>query len=115
MDATHITDQLTERRAALKELNATAKASSLSTVDLDQSRVGRLSRMDALQMQAMAQEEQRRRTVELQRIEGALDRLKAVDFGYCVVCDETIGAKRLALDPSVPTCIQCARNAEKKP
>ena len=108
----HIKIQLSERRLALQGLNAAAK-DSLSTVDLDQSRVGRLSRMDALQMQAMAQEEDRRRKLELLRIDAALARLQAGDFGFCVVCDEAIGAKRLALDPSLPTCIRCAREAEK--
>lgn len=113
MNPTEVKDQLNNRRTVLEELCAAAKI-SLATVDLDQSRVGRLSRMDAMQMQAMAQEEDRRRKVELVRIEAALQRLEAGDYGYCIVCDETIRAKRLELDPSVPTCIQCARNAEQK-
>lgn len=77
-------------------------------MELDQTRVGRLSRMDALQGQAMAQETERRRKNELQRIEAALLRVESGDYGYCVTCGEEISAKRLALDPSTPLCIDCA-------
>lgn len=77
-------------------------------VELDQSKVGRLSRMDALQGQAMALAVDQRRKVQLQRIEAALKRIEKGDFGYCVTCDEEIASKRLELDPAVPTCIGCA-------
>jgi len=77
-------------------------------VELDQSKVGRLSRMDALQGQAMALALDQRRKVEIQRIDGALSRIKEDDFGYCVSCDEEIALKRLELDPATPTCIACA-------
>ncbi|WP_206378196.1 TraR/DksA family transcriptional regulator [Sneathiella limimaris] len=77
-------------------------------VELDQTRMGRLSRMDALQGQAMAQETRRRREVELKRIEAALERIASGDYGYCVTCEEKIADKRLELDPSTPTCIDCA-------
>ncbi len=79
-------------------------------VELDQSRVGRLSRMDALQGQAMAKETERRRKNELSRIEAALTRVENDDYGYCVTCDEEISEKRLELDPSAPFCIDCARS-----
>lgn len=45
-------------------------------VTLDQTMVGRLSRMDALQGQAMAEEVKRRRDKELIRIKAALSRLE---------------------------------------
>lgn len=113
MNIAEIKNKLTDRRLLLEGLNRVAKE-SLATVDLDQSRVGRLSRMDAMQMQAMAKEEDRRRKLEVLRIDAALERLKSEAFGYCVTCDEAIGPKRLALDPSTPTCIQCARDSEHK-
>ena len=50
-----------------------------SAVELDQAKVGRLSRMDALQMQAMAQAADRRRALELQKIKSALDRIDSGD------------------------------------
>ena len=96
--------------ARREELLAVMKSSTGDSrpVELDQSRVGRLSRMDALQGQAMAQETGRRRKNELQRIEAALSRVETGDYGYCVTCGEEISAKRLALDPSTPLCIDCA-------
>ena len=80
-------------------------------VTVDQSMVGRLSRMDALQNQAMALEAERRRAVEIQRIDAALARIEDGEFGYCAVCGEDIEAKRLEHDPTVPSCIACARDA----
>ncbi len=77
-------------------------------VELDQTKVGRLSRMDALQGQAMALAVDQRRKIEIQRIEAALERIENDDYGYCVSCDEEIAIKRLELDPAAPTCIKCA-------
>ena len=55
--------------------------------ELDQQRIGRLSRMDAMRQQAMEDETGRRRDKELHRIASALDRLESEDFGYCTACD----------------------------
>ncbi|MES9936009.1 MAG: TraR/DksA family transcriptional regulator [Sedimenticola sp.] len=83
------------------------------TVELDQARVGRLSRMDALQAQAMSQENQRRREGELRRIAAALRRINEGEYGYCVDCGEQIALKRLEFDPAVPLCITCASRSER--
>ena len=80
-------------------------------VEVDQARVGRLSRMDALQSQAMAAEVERRREVELHRIEGALERIEQGEYGYCVSCGEPIAPKRLELDPATPLCVSCAERS----
>ena len=85
-----------------------AGAESQRPVELDQTRVGRLSRMDALQAQAMSIETERRRQIELRRIESALQRIAGGDFGYCVNCGEPIAGKRLDLDPTTPNCLDCA-------
>ena len=90
---------------ALSETTADAR----NPVELDQTSVGRLSRMDALQGQAMQLETERRRQVELQRIDAALGRVKDGEFGYCVICGDDIEPKRLEHDPTVPTCIGCQR------
>lgn len=94
-------------RADLDALIAGSKEAR-AAVELDQTKVGRLSRMDALQGQQMALAADRRRTLELQNIDAALKRLEAGDYGYCVRCDEPIAPKRLAFDPSTPLCIACA-------
>lgn len=81
-------------------------------VELDQTMVGRLSRMDALQSQAMQLETERRRTVEIQRIDATLRRMDEGEFGYCVSCGVDIEPKRLENDPTTPTCFDCAELSE---
>ncbi len=88
---------------------AARSLSERAPVQLDQQSVGRLSRMDALQVQAMAVAEQDRRDVRLQRVRAALARIEDGTFGDCLTCDEPIEAKRLSADPTVPNCIGCAR------
>jgi DnaK suppressor protein len=85
-----------------------------SPVELDQARLGRLSRMDEMQQQAMAQELDRRRDIQLKRIEGAFQRLERGTYGKCMKCGIAIGTKRLELDPTAFFCIECAERAEKK-
>ena len=85
-----------------------ASAATRDPVVLDQASLGRLSRMNAMQQQAMALATERRRIVALARIEAALARLDAGDYGWCTGCGEAISPKRLALDPAIPTCIACA-------
>jgi DnaK suppressor protein len=83
------------------------------TVELDQSRQGRLSRMDALQGQAMSKELDRRRELELRAIRSALRRIDQGDYGYCIDCGEPISEKRLDYDPAAARCIACAERAER--
>lgn len=85
---------------------------SIKTVELDQSKVGRLSRMDAMQSQAMAVESKRRREIRVIRIESALKRIEQDDFGYCTHCGMEIDGSRLGFDPAVLLCIDCARASE---
>lgn len=78
------------------------------TVQLDQQAVGRLSRMDAIQQQAMARATQARRNQLKLRIRHALSRIEDGEFGFCVRCGDNIAEKRLAFDPAAPTCVSCA-------
>jgi DnaK suppressor protein len=77
-------------------------------VELDQSQVGRLSRMDAMQVQEMALEQERRREIEIKRINAALVRIAEGEYGFCSKCGEGISPKRLEFDPSTPMCVDCA-------
>ena len=81
-------------------------------MELDQTKVGRLSRMDAMQSQAMAQAAQRQRLETLRRVELALARLERGEYGLCVDCDEPINPKRLEVDPAAERCIGCAEAAD---
>lgn len=98
--------------AERKDLEHDAKVTMAerATVVLDQTTVGRLSRMDALQNQAMQLETERRREIEIKRIDAALKRIEDDEFGYCVSCDEEIEKKRLESDPATPLCVDCASN-----
>ena len=101
---------LTARREEVRHL-VDSTTESRHAVELDQSRVGRLSRMDALQNQAMSVETDRRRKIELQLIEAALGRLEEGDYGICLGCGEAIAPQRLALNPTAPICIDCAQSS----
>ncbi len=91
------------------ERDSETTADARKPVELDQTTVGRLSRMDAMQTQAMQVEAERRRQQERKRIDAALARLEDGEFGFCVVCGGDIEAKRIEHDPTVPNCIDCAR------
>jgi DnaK suppressor protein len=98
----------------LTELDQIAQAQQDTQEDrkpvvLDQQSVGRLSRMDALQGQAMAKAIQGRRDGRARAIMAALARLDGDDFGWCDACGEFIGIKRLDLDPTIQRCVDCAR------
>lgn len=101
--------------ARLQELSGASEstAESRRAVTLDQSSVGRLSRVDALQVQAMALATEDRRRAEARRIEAAIRRIDEGEYGYCISCGEAIAPKRLAADPAVAICIDCASGAER--
>ena len=103
--------RLTGMRKEVEKLSEVTEEAR-KPVQLDQTMVGRLSRMDALQTQAMQLETERRRTVEIQRIDAALKRMDEGEFGYCVSCGINIELKRLETDPTTPTCFDCAELSE---
>lgn len=96
--------------ARIAELKAASEASSedRDPVELDQTRQGRLSRMDAMQGQAMAQASESRRAQQVVRLKAALARLERGEFGECSECGEPIAEARLKNDPAVTLCIDCA-------
>lgn len=96
----------------LSSLEAEGKAQDdeRGIVMLDQQKVGRISRIDALQRQAMAQASNRRRETRRERIALTLKRIDEGEFGFCLECGEAIPSKRLDLDPTAPTCVSCAKS-----
>lgn len=107
----HFRQLLLDERAALEQLAQTGSEAA-ATVELDQSRVGRLSRMDAMQGQAMSVEMNNRRRERLRRIAAALERMESGDFGLCEDCGEAIALGRLEFDPAASLCIDCAGRKE---
>ena len=94
-------DQLIADDAAAEDTRA--------PVTLDQESVGRLSRIDAMQVQAMALAAQRHRQAERNRIDEALKRIDSGDYGWCVRCGEEIEAKRIDHAPATAMCLACAK------
>lgn len=107
LDPDDIRRRLEAERESLREIDASS-AEARQPVELDQAAVGRLSRMDAMQVQAMAKSVGVRRQRRAQQIEAALRRLDEDDYGYCAVCGEEIPLKRLELDLTVGRCVGCA-------
>lgn len=104
-------DRLLKLRDELQAMAATSDESA-AVVELDQSKVGRLSRMDAMQMQAMAQASGQRREAMLRNIDAALKRIDDGGYGLCRDCDEPINPKRLEFDPTALRCIECESKRE---
>ena len=117
---TELSDEtIQEFRAALienRKVLTTAiegETESSKIVELDQSTMGRLSRMDALQGQAMIKATKQRHEEGLRKISSALSRIESDDYGYCLRCDELISVARLEVDPAVSLCIRCASLEEQ--
>lgn len=85
---------------------------STEPVQLDQSSVGRVSRVDALQSQSMAVETTRLRQQQLRKISTALALIESGDYGYCNICNEDIDPRRLEIDPAASQCVTCASKQE---
>ena len=80
-------------------------------VDLDEP-IGRLSRMDAMQQQAMSAANRRRTKLRLQQVKAAL-KMDPEDYGICKKCDEDIGYARLKVRPESPFCVTCQNKTER--
>ncbi len=100
---------LRQELATVKEIGSEAT----QTVELDQTRMGRLSRMDAMQAQAISLASKNRREAQLKQVAAALARIERENYGWCAGCGESIDAKRLEFDPTALFCFECAENAEK--
>ncbi len=110
------TDELlTDLRRLQADLEAQlANASDRTdTVDLDQP-IGRLSRMDAMQQQEMAKEQQRRNKLKLSQIKQALVAAEGDEYGLCRACEEPIAFRRLKASPETPFCLACRAEIERR-
>jgi DnaK suppressor protein len=95
----------TQLRKLEKSMSVTDEA--LKTVELDQTAVGRLSRMDSMLSQGMAQGLRERETVKLSLLRAALERFQAGTYGICTACGETVPFERLIVFPESPVCAGC--------
>jgi DnaK suppressor protein len=99
---TRLITQQRELTEQLHNADATTKP-----VTLDQQSVGRVSRIDAIQQQQMAIANQQQANDVLQRIELALARMDADNYGDCLDCGESIAHARLQAQPFAGLCIDC--------
>lgn len=111
MDTALYKSLLLQEKKALMDIVEVSEAAA-QPVKLDQSSVGRLSRMDAMQGQAMAITMNARNQNALRRIEAALERIAHNEYGFCIDCNEEIVAPRLKLAPTTLLCISCATKKE---
>ncbi len=111
LDLDNFRTLLLEQQQELLAVQASGEAAS-QVVELDQTSVGRLSRMDAMQAQAMSIETDQRRKQELLRIKAAIRRLDDGEYGYCENCGNQINPLRLKTRPTVTLCIDCASEME---
>ena len=118
MEPDELTDeQERELHGLLLESKAELEASladcgRAETVDLELP-IGRVSRIDAIQQQAMAQAERRRAEQALEQVSAALEFMDEGSYGYCKRCEEPIGYRRLKARPSSPFCIPCLQGVER--
>ncbi|MDG2087986.1 MAG: TraR/DksA C4-type zinc finger protein [Arenicellaceae bacterium] len=111
LDVKYFEQGLLDKQEELLGVSELSRQAS-STVELDQTRVGRLSRIDAMQMQEMSKATDARRSGELRRVTAALARIDSGDYGYCVECGETIPAARLKIDMAATHCVPCASTTD---
>jgi DnaK suppressor protein len=106
-------EQLRKLKADILDLRE-VRDQGAGVVELDQSRTGRLSRVDSLQRQAIAQHGQRLAEEHLRKIEAAIRRCLEGRYGRCLACDEPIAEARLDVDPAAVHCIECAEGLNQK-
>tara|TARA_R110000868_G_scaffold64011_1_gene192632 strand:- start:72 stop:416 length:345 start_codon:yes stop_codon:yes gene_type:complete len=94
-----------QRKDTLEQIKI--KTESAKPVELDQSRVGRLTRMDAIQQQELARAGLERMQNELRAIDAALKRIETDVYGNCVKCGEQIECELLEVNPSLVICRSC--------
>jgi DnaK suppressor protein len=105
--------ELLESKDALEDqINLSTEATGV--VVLDQTAVGRVSRVDAMQQQSMAVSTKAKAITKLKKVAEALSSIKNGDYGYCRRCDEPIASARLAAKPEANLCILCQDKLDRQ-
>lgn len=106
-DRQRITEALNSLHVELTEMISNL-ASAAETVELDQGQQGRLSRIDAMQSQKMAEAQIRRARIRRERVENILAQADDPDFGCCGDCGDLIPMPRLMARPDSVLCVECS-------
>ena len=101
-----IRQEMLRLRAELHDLEGPSNEAD-EPRELDQAGTGGLSRREAMQMQQKVEEVVRKRKRLLQKIDGALRRIEAGEYGRCFVCEKEIDSLTLSSDPTGTRCLNC--------
>ncbi len=101
---------LVERRRLEEVLQLTKEGAK--PVDLG-TPIGRLSRMDALQQQAMTKASRSTLETKLLQVRASLEAYRKGVYGECRSCEEPIGYPRLKARPEAPFCLSCQDSRER--
>jgi DnaK suppressor protein len=105
-----IRDELERARQRLeRSLKLTGRAAR--PVELDQTSVGRLSRMDALQNQHLTKGLEARESARYAQVQEALQRIEQGTYGVCAGCERSIPFERLLVFPETLRCAACGPGA----
>jgi DnaK suppressor protein len=103
---------LVHQKDLSEQLKLSAQAAEIVT--LDQTAVGRVSRIDALQQQSMAISTRGKVKLKLQKVTIALKAITNENYGYCKQCDEDIPFKRLEIQPEAQLCLACQSKTDQR-
>ncbi len=107
-DWSKLLDELeTELTDEVRDLRQAASVESL-----EQQPLGRISRNEALQRQAMAKANLKQVERRLGQLKAARQRLEEGEYGYCLDCGQAIEPGRLEARPESPCCIACQGKRE---
>jgi len=70
--------------------------------------IGRLTRMDAIQAEEMAEALRRHQSQELMRIDRALKAIANGRYGVCAKCGDEMSRARLDAQPDAVLCVDCS-------
>jgi RNA polymerase-binding transcription factor len=102
---------LSLERILVAALSAESSAGASVVVD---NAIGRLTRMEAIQAQAMGQAGRRRQEQRLRQVRAALKRMDDGTYGACTRCGDPIPEGRLAVRPESGLCMTCAQGGSSR-
>jgi DnaK suppressor protein len=105
--ASRIKEKIAELKQHLDEKDAIGDPVS------PDSSVGRLSRVDAMQVQEMRLALLRRKREEVVRLESALRLIESGKYGICNGCGKEIPERRLEAVPDAQMCVPCLTEVQR--
>lgn len=76
--------------------------------------IGRLTRIDAIQMQGMAQMNRHQLEIRLRQVDAALTTFDSGTYGMCRHCKDPVHLERLDALPESPFCVDCQEAFERE-